>query len=99
MLDEVDDPACVLVDDRGLVVLWALIPEAHLEALVEERHHLEPLEHRAGHELGRLEHTRIRPERHRRARTPTWGIADDLQPCAVRATIGELHPVALAVAI
>ena len=63
VLDEVDDAAGVPVDDRLVVVLGALVLEADLEALVEERHHLEALEQRAGDELGDLEDDRVGPER------------------------------------
>ena len=51
MLDEVDDAAGVLVRDRLLACSGRSSCEADLEALVEERHHLEALEQGAGQEL------------------------------------------------
>ena len=47
VLDEVDDPAGVAEGDGLGLVLGPLVLEADLEALVEERHHLQPLEDRA----------------------------------------------------
>ena len=38
----------------GLLALGPLVVEDDLEALVEERHRLQPLEHGAGDELGAL---------------------------------------------
>ena len=62
VLHEVDDAAGVLerlVDDR----IDALVTEADLEALVEERHLCEALEDRLGAELGLFEDRRVGPER------------------------------------
>ena len=59
-----------------------LVGEHDLQAPVQEGHRLQPLEHRAGHELGPLgdEHGGVRPERDRRTRGATTGrrLADDL---------------------
>ena len=64
MLDEVDEAALVLERDL-LLALRTLVLEDDLQATVEERHRLQPLEHGAGHELGALgeEDRGIRPER------------------------------------
>ena len=78
VLDEVDDAALVLVRDRLLAAL-ALVVEDDLEALVEERHRLQTLEHGARHELGALggEDRGIGPERDRgtRRRDPRVGVS------------------------
>ena len=61
MLDEVDDAAVVLVRrlrDR----VGALVDEADLEALVQERHDLHALDDRLRPELRLLEHGGVRPE-------------------------------------
>ena len=99
VLDEVDDAAGVPVDDRLVVVARALVVEADLEALVEERHHLEPLEHGAGAELGGLEDRRVGPERDGGAGAAARGLADDLELGLGFAAVGELDAVALAVAV
>ena len=102
MLDEVDDAAAVLVGDL-LLLLRALVDEHDLQAAVEERHRLQPLEHRAGDELGALgeEDGGIRPERDRRAGLAAAGRcrADDLELALRLAALGVLLAVALAVAV
>jgi hypothetical protein len=70
VLDEVDDPAGVLEGDGIGPVLGALVLEADLEALVEERHHLQALDDRASGELERLEDRAVGPERDRGAVRP-----------------------------
>ncbi len=79
VLDEVDDAAGVLVGDRLVLVLGPLVREADLEALVEERHHLEALEDRARRELDGLEDGRVGPERDGGAGAATRRVADDLR--------------------
>ena len=105
VLDEVDDAALVL---KGLfeLAVGALVAEDDLEALVEERHRLQPLEHGAGDELGALgeEHGGIRPERDRRTglarqRTACRGVADDDQLALRLAALRVLLMVALAVLV
>ena len=102
MLDEVDQAALVL-ERLGLLLLGALVVEDDLEALVEERHRLQPLEHRAGHELGALglEDGGVGPERDRGAGgAPALGrIADDLHLALRLAALGVLLEPALAVAV
>ena len=84
----------------------ALVAEDDLEALVEERHGLQPLEHGAGDELGALgeEHRGIRPERDRRTglarqRTTRRRVADDDHLALRLAALGVLLMVALAVLV
>ena len=102
MLDEVDQAALVLV---GLLLLLVgpLVVEDHLEALVEERHRLQPFEHGAGDELGALggEDRGVGPERDRRARRPAalGRVADEAELALRLAALGELLEVALAVAV
>ena len=105
VLDEVDDAALVL---EGLVelALGPLVAEDDLEALVEERHRLQALEHGAGDELGALgeEDRWIRPERDRRTglarqRTAGRGVADDCELALRLAALGVLLLVALAVLV
>ena len=98
--DVVDDAARVLVD-LLLLVAGALVAEADLEALVEERHDLQPLEDRLGPELGALgrEDAGIGPERDRGAGAVARRLAGDGQLALGLAPVGELHPVALAVAV
>ena len=85
-------------------LLGALVEEDDLEALVEERHRLQALEHGAGDELGALggEDRGIGPERDRRAaccgRAP--GVSPTTLQLALRlAALGVLLAVALAVAV
>src|SRR5581483_1971956 len=99
VLDEVDDAARVAELDLLLLVIRALVGEADLEALVEERHHLEALEDRARGELHRLEDRTVGPERHGGARTAAGRVADDLELALRHATVLELHAMALAVAV
>ena len=91
VLDEVDDAAGVLVRDLLLVVVGAFIAEADLEALVEERHHLEPFEDRLRAELDGLEDVGsgqnvtvvpVRPAgRRRRPRSFVFGCRRRGTPC------------------
>ena len=96
VLDEVDDAAGVLEDllVRGL---RALVAEADLEALVEERHLLQSLQQRLRAELDLLEHGGIGPERHDRA--ALLRRADSLQRplryAALRVRLHPLRPVAV----
>ena len=99
VLDEVDDPAGVLERDRFCVVLGALVLEADLEALVEEGHHLEPLEDGASGELQGLEHGAVGPEGDGGARAPARRVADDLELGLHPAAVDELHAVVLAVLV
>ncbi len=99
VLDEVDDAARVVVDDL-LLVAGPLVEEADLEALVEERHHLEPLEQGAGDELGALSKTvgsgqnvTVVPVR------PRGALPTDLELALRLAAVGELHAMAVAVAV
>ena len=102
VLDEVDDAAGVAVGHRLVVVVLAdaLVVEADLEALVEEGHHLDPLEDRAGVELDGLEHRGVGPERDGRPAPAPRGVADDVQlldgPLPPSA---KSHPMALAAAV
>ena len=80
-------------------MLGTLVDEADLEALVEERHHLEPLEHRLRAELGLFEHGGIGPERDRRARASARRLAGDFELALRLAAVRELDAVALAVAV
>ena len=101
MADEVDDAAGVAVDDRLLLVVGALVLEADLEALVEERHHLQALEHGGGPELGALgvEDRRVGPEGDGGAGAAPGRLADDLELALGLAAVGELHAVVVAVAV
>ncbi len=99
VLDEVDDPAGVAVGDRLGAVVGALVLEADLEALVEEGHHLQPLEDGAGGELGGLEDGGVGPERHGGAGAATGGVAHHLELAGGLAAVGEGHLVVLAVAV
>ena len=92
-------PPAYLYVDLLRVVLRALVGEADLEALVEERHHLQPLEDRAGRELDGLEDGGVGPERDGGAGAAAGRVADDLQLRLGHAAVVELHPVALAVAV
>ena len=102
MLDEVDQTALVLVG-LGLLLVGSLVGEDDLEALVEERHRLQPLEHGAGDELGALggEDRRVGPERDRGAggATALGRLADDGHLALRLAALGVLLEVALAVAV
>ena len=102
VLDEVDDATLVLVGDL-LLLLRPLVGEDDLQAPVQERHRLQPLEHGAGDELGALgdEDRRVRPERDGRAglATARRRVADDLDLALRLAALGELLAVALAVAV
>ncbi len=102
VLDEVDDAAAVLVGDL-LLLLRTFVDEQDLQAAVEERHRLQPLEHRAGDELGALgdEHGRVRPERDRGSGLATAGRcrADDFELALWLAALGVLLTVVLAVAV
>ena len=105
MLDEVDQAALVLERDLLFLAL-ALVGEHDLEALVEERHRLQPLEHGAGDELGSLggEDRRIGPERDGRAGGAAEParlrrVADGLQPALRLAALGVLLVVARAIAV
>ena len=66
MLHEVDDAAAVLIRNR-LQMIDAFVGEHDLEALVEEGHGLQALEHGASHERGALglEDAGIGPKRNR----------------------------------
>ena len=99
VLDEVDDAARVLVGDGLVVVVGPLVLESDLQGLVEEGHHLEALEHGAGHELGGLEEAPVRPEGDGGARAAAGCVADDLELGLLGAAFGELDLVALAVAV
>ena len=105
MLDEVDQATLVLERDLLLLAL-ALVGEHDLEALVEERHRLQPLEHGAGDELGALggEDRRIGPERDGRAGRAADAarlrcLADGLQLALRLAALGVFLVVARAVAV
>ena len=102
VLDEVDDPALVLVRDLLLAGV-ALVGEHDLETLVQERHGLQALEHGAGDELDALggEDRRIGPERDGRARLAAAPrrVADDEHLALGDAALGVLLAVALAVAV
>jgi hypothetical protein len=80
-------------------VLGPLILEADLEAAVEERHHLQPLEDRAGRELDGLEDGIVGPERDRGAGPAARRVAHDAQLSLRHAAVRELHRVPLAVAV
>ncbi len=80
-------------------MLGTLVDEADLEALVEERHHLQALEHRLGAELGLLEHGGIGPERDRRAGASARRLAGDFELALRLAALRELEAVALLVAV
>jgi hypothetical protein len=102
VLDEVDQAALVLV--RVLLLLVGpLVVEDHLEALVEERHGLQPLEHGASDELGALggEDRGVRPERDRcpGCAAALGRVTDDAELALRLAALGELLEVALAVAV
>ena len=98
VLHEVDDAAGVLVGDL-LLVVGPLVAEADLEALVQERHRLEPLEDRAGVEVDVVEDRGIGPERDDGAGAATRRLADDLELALGLAALGELHAVALVVTV
>jgi hypothetical protein len=100
VLHEVDDAAGVAVRDLLLLVL-ALVDEVDLEAFVEEGHRLQALEHGAGHELDALghEHGGIRPERDGGAGPVARRLPDGLQLRLRLAALGELLPVAGAIAV
>jgi hypothetical protein len=97
--DEVDDAAVVLVDRRRRVVAGPLVAEADLEAAVEERHHLEPLEQRLRAELGDLEDERIGPEADGGAGTALGRLAHHRQLGLELAAPLEVEVVALAVPV
>jgi hypothetical protein len=73
--------------------------EADLEALVEEGHHLDALEDRAGVELRRLEHGGVGPEGDGGAGPAVRRVAQDPQLLGDGAAGGEGHLVPLAVAV
>ena len=98
MADEVDDPILVLEDLRHLAV-GPLVHEADLEALVEERHHLQPLHHRLGPELDLLEDRRVGPEGHGGAGPPPGCLAGDLELAHRLAAVLELQDVVVTVAV
>ena len=105
VLDEVDDAALVL-ERLVELALGPLVAEDDLEALVEEGHRLQALEHGAGDELGALgeEDRGVRPERDRRAglarqRTTGRGVADDCELALRLAALRVLLLVALAILV
>ena len=98
MLHEVNDPAAVL-EGRALTVGLALVDETDLEALVQEGHDLQPLDHRLGPKLDLLEDRRVRPEGDRRAGAAPWGRSVWPQFSDRLAAVLELEHVVLVVAI
>ena len=94
MAHEVLDAAAVLERDL-LLVISALVDEADLETAVQERHHLQALEHRLRSEVGLFEDGGIGPERHRRASAAARCLAGDLELALRLATLRELEPVVL----
>ena len=85
VLDEVADAAVVAEDLRfvglGGVAFFeaAQVTEVNLEALVQERHHLQSLEQRLGSEGGFFENRAVGPEPHGRTGSVIGRIADDLE--------------------
>ena len=76
-----------------------LVLEADLEALVEERHHLEALEQGLGPELDLVEDRRVGPEADGGAGAVPGRLAGDRQLGLDLAALGEVHEVVVAVAV
>ncbi len=98
MLHVVDDASGVAVR-LLLLVARTLVLEADLEAAVQKRHHLQPLEDRLGTEFDLFEDRRVGPERDARAGAPPRSVADHFERADRRAPVAKLHPVPLAVPV
>ncbi len=83
----------------GSAVGVPLVLQADLEALVEEGHHLEALDQGLGPEVDLVEDGGVRPEADGRAGAVPGGLARDLQLRLDLAPLGEVHEVALALAV
>ncbi len=98
VLDEVDDAAGVAEDD-GLRLGVPVVLEADLEALVQEGHHLQALDQGLGPELDLVEDGGVRPEADGGAGAVPGRLAGDLELGLELAALGEVHEVALALAV
>ena len=96
--DVVDDAVLVL-ERLGRLAVGPLVLEVDLEALVEEGHDLEPLDHGLGPELDLLEDRRVGPERHGGAGAAAGRLARHLELARGLAPVDELHDVVVAVAV
>src|SRR3546814_2937694 len=92
-------PRSISMDTRCPYTTSFRAGEADLESLVEEVHHRDPLEERAGREGGGLEDRAVGPERDGGAGAALRCVADDLELGLGDAAVGELHAVPLALAV
>jgi hypothetical protein len=78
----------------GTFAVGPLVHEPDLEALVEEGHHLQPLDHGLGPELDLLEDGRVRPEGHRGSgAAPRRGTSHLQLPHRLTAVLERQHVV------
>jgi hypothetical protein len=97
-LDVVHDAVFVL-EGLGRLGVGALVHEVDLEALVEERHHLQSLDDGLRPELDLLENRGIGPEGDGRPRAAARRRPGGLELAGGLAALLELHDVVLAVAV
>ena len=94
---KVDDAAGVFEDDQfGIRRIGTLVLETNLEALIEERHHLESLKQGLGTKDGFVENCGIWPEANGRTRTALRSLSANFEFGGEFSAVREVHVVVVA---